>query len=43
VNTFRYGSQMSHVRGPHSLAFGADVTRNQLNGVETNNQRGYLI
>ena len=40
VNTLRYGSQMSHVRGAHSLVLGADVIRNQLNGVETNNERG---
>ncbi len=28
--------------GAHSLVFGADLIRNQLNGVETNNQRGYF-
>ena len=42
ANTFRYGSQMSHVRGSHSFVWGGDVVRYQLNGVETNNERGYI-
>ena len=42
LNSYRYGSQMSHVRGAHSFFWGGDVTRYQLNGVETNNQRGYI-
>ena len=33
---------MAHVEGAHSFFWGADVTRFQLNGVETNNQRGYF-
>ena len=42
LNSFRYGSQMSHVRGSHSFTWGGDVTRYQLNSLETNNQRGYF-
>jgi hypothetical protein len=42
LNSFRYGAQMAHVEGAHSFFWGADLTRCQLNGVETNNQRGYF-
>lgn len=41
-NSFRYGAQMAHTRGSHAFMFGGDVTRFQLNGIETNNQRGYF-
>jgi hypothetical protein len=41
-NSFRYGAQVAHQRGKHALVFGGDFTRFQLNGIETNNQRGYL-
>jgi hypothetical protein len=41
-NSFRYGAQLAHQRGNHSLTVGGDVTQYQLNGIETNNQRGYL-
>jgi hypothetical protein len=40
-NTFRYGAAMSHLRGAHTLQFGGDFTRLQLNGIESNNIRGY--
>jgi hypothetical protein len=42
LNSFRYGAQMARVTGAHSFFWGGDVTRFQLNGVETNNQRGYF-
>jgi hypothetical protein len=41
-NTYRYGAQVAHTRGTHAFTFGGDVTRFQLNGIETNNQRGYF-
>ena len=41
-NSFRHGAQMAHTRGNHSFTFGGDVTRFQLNGIESNNQRGYF-
>jgi hypothetical protein len=40
LNTFRYGSQISHLRGDHAFLWGGDVTRYQLDGRETNNERG---
>jgi hypothetical protein len=40
LNAFRYGAQMSHIRGAHSFTWGGDVTRYQLDGRETNNERG---
>jgi len=42
LNTFRYGAQAAHRRGAHTLTFGGDVTRIQLNGVESNNPRGLI-
>jgi hypothetical protein len=41
-NSFRYGAQMARQSGNHALVFGGDVTRFQLNGIETNNERGYF-
>jgi hypothetical protein len=41
-NSFRYGAQVAQQRGSHALTWGADITRYQLNGIETNNQRGYF-
>lgn len=41
-NSFRYGAQMARLTGSHSFTFGGDWTRYQLNGVESNNQRGYF-
>lgn len=40
LNTFRWGALVSHRRDSHSVTFGGDVTRLQLNGIETNNIRG---
>ena len=41
-NTFGYGAVCSRqsAGGRHSLTFGGDLFRYQLNGIETNNQRG---
>ncbi len=42
-NTFRWGGQLSRQSGGrHALTLGGDLYRFQLNGIETNNQRGYL-
>jgi TonB dependent receptor len=43
-NSFRYGVLLTHQAsgGRHSLTFGGDLSRLQLNGIETNNQRGYF-
>lgn len=41
-NSFRYGAQVAHTAGTHALSFGGDITRYQLNGIETNNQRGVI-
>jgi len=43
-NSFRGGALLTRVvsGGRHSLTFGADLTRFQLNGIESNNQRGYF-
>ncbi len=40
VNTFRWGALFSHKSGAHQITFGGDALRTQLNGIETNNQRG---
>ena len=42
-NSYRYGGSLSKRLngGRHQLMAGADLTRYQLNGIETNNQRGY--
>ena len=42
-NSFRYGGSLSKrlTGGRHNLTAGADLMRYQLNGIETNNQRGY--
>lgn len=43
-NTFRWGFLAGHrpVSGAHTIMAGADLTRFQLNGIETNNQRGFF-
>jgi hypothetical protein len=41
-NSFRYGAQIARQSGSHATTFGGDFTRFQLNGIETNNQRGYF-
>jgi hypothetical protein len=43
-NSFRWGAIASTLRGggKHALSFGGDLLRYQLNGVESNNQRGYF-
>lgn len=44
LNTFRYGAQFSHrAGGSHTLIFGGDVLRTQLNGQESNNERGFFV
>ncbi len=42
-NSFRYGLVLARqpAGSAHALTFGGDFTRFQVNGVETNNQRGY--
>jgi hypothetical protein len=40
-NSFRYGFGAQKVMGRHTLSFGGDATRFQLNGIEANNLRGY--
>jgi hypothetical protein len=42
LNTFRGGVVISHKRGAHQFTFGGDALRTQLNGIETNNQRGLI-
>jgi hypothetical protein len=41
-NTFRWGALAGHRRDSHTFTFGGDVTRLQLNGIETNNIRGNI-
>ncbi len=43
VNSYRTGFVLRRAGagGRHTLSFGADLARNQLNGIESNNQRGY--
>ncbi len=42
LNTFRGGGHIANrAGGGHTLTFGADLTRTQLNSIETNDQRGY--
>lgn len=41
-NTFRWGALLAHRRDTHTLTLGGDLTRLQLNGVETNNIRGNI-
>ena len=43
-NSFRYGAVASTQAsgGAHALTYGADLMRTQVNGVETNNERGYF-
>ena len=40
-NSFRYGFGAQKTMGRHTLTFGGDATRFQLNGIEANNLRGY--
>lgn len=43
TNTFRYGGGVTRLLqgGRHSLTFGGEYGRFQLNGIESNNERGY--
>ena len=43
-NSFRWGALMTHLTasGSHSFTWGGDITRFQLNGIETNNARGVI-
>jgi hypothetical protein len=40
LNTHRWGGIVSHRRDAHAITAGGDVSRVQLNGIETNNIRG---
>ena len=44
-NTFRYGGEGFHrsASGAHTTTFGAELTRVQLNGIETLNYRGFYF
>ncbi|MBI3473358.1 MAG: TonB-dependent receptor [Candidatus Solibacter usitatus] len=44
-NSYRGGAVVTHrlAGGRHTLTFGGDATRFQLNGIETLNQRGYFV
>ncbi len=43
-NSYRYGAVVRRLAagGRHALTFGGDLTRFQLNGIESNNQRGFF-
>jgi len=43
-NSYRWGGLMRKAAsgGRHTLSFGGDLARSQLNGIESNNQRGYF-
>lgn len=44
LNTFRYGATFATRAGAnHTLTYGGEFSRYQLNGRETNNERGYVI
>ena len=42
TNSYRYGGGIQKTVGRHSWQVGADLTRFQLNGIESNNVRGYF-
>ncbi|MCC7157250.1 MAG: TonB-dependent receptor [Bryobacterales bacterium] len=42
TNSYRYGGSLQKTQGRHSWHFGGDLTRFQLNGIESNNLRGYF-
>lgn len=43
-NTFRYGASfVTRAQGGHTFTYGGEFSRYQLNGRETNNERGYVI
>lgn len=42
-NQFHYGTRVKHIRGKHSLTFGFDLTRRQINGAEVQDHRGRFI
>jgi hypothetical protein len=44
LNSFRYGALVSRhaAGGRHQLTFGGDIARYRLNGIESNNQRGFF-
>ncbi len=39
-NSFHYAGRLSEIRGDHSLTFGFEATRLQINGSESNDHRG---
>jgi hypothetical protein len=41
-NVYRAGAALTRRSGVHTLTFGGDLYRFQLNGIETNNSRGYF-
>jgi hypothetical protein len=42
INLFRYAASLRRTGGNHTLALGAEVTRRQLNGSETDAHRGFF-
>ncbi len=42
LNTYRWGAIVSHRRDSHTITAGGDISRVQLNGIETNNYRGVV-
>jgi hypothetical protein len=42
INLFRYAASIRHVAGEHTFIAGADTTRRQLNGTETDAHRGFF-
>ena len=42
VNLFRYGAMLRRVQGAHDWTAGFDLMRRQLNGIETDCQRGFF-
>ncbi len=39
-NSYRYGAVVAHRSGNHAFTYGGDITRNQINGIETYYSRG---
>ena len=42
MNLFRYGAMMRRIRGAHDWTAGFDLLRRQMNGIETDCQRGFF-
>jgi len=42
-NRYRFGAQMSQVRGNHTISFGGGADRRQTNGFESSNHRGRFV